>query len=197
MRPVNRPAWTLSEAADRCGVSRSTVRRYRENGKFPNAFKTPGGEWKVPLPDLLAVGWKPTGPEPEQAQPEQVSAPGGQPSEPAMAERVRELEQALSRERARAEAAERLAASFRQNAEDLRMTLRMLEGGKVSSPEPPGEPALSLPSEQAISALSEQGGQAQETAGQPMPAQVRAVPDMARATPQGGPRLLRRLLSRL
>jgi len=164
------------------------VRRYRESGRFPNAYKTPAGEWKIPLPDLLAVGWKPSGPEPEPAQPEHVSAPSGQPSRPAEAERINELEQALSRERARADAAERLAASFRQNAEDLRMALRMLEGGKVSSPEPPAEPALSVPSEQGMSAPAGQGEPALSVAEQPMM-------ETALITPQGG-RLWRRLLSR-
>jgi hypothetical protein len=146
-----RPAWTITETADRCGVSRSTVRRYRETGKFPNAFKTTTGEWKIPLPDLLAVGWKPNGASPEP----DLGSPAGQPAAP-MAERIRELEQALAGERARADAAERLAASFRQNSEDLRIALRMLEAGKVSSPEPPRpepvekesvalEPALSSP----------------------------------------------------
>ncbi|WP_372434579.1 helix-turn-helix domain-containing protein [Arthrobacter cavernae] len=43
-----RPAWTLSEAADRCGVSRSTVRRYRETGKFPGAYKTPPASGRFP-----------------------------------------------------------------------------------------------------------------------------------------------------
>lgn len=158
-----RPAWTISEAAERCGVSRSTVRRYREQGKLPNAFTDAGGAWKIPLDDLLAVGWKPNAPTPEPA----LSKPSELPTDQAMVERVRELEQALSAERARADAAENLAASFRQNADDLRMALRMIEGPRLETPEPTSEQALSRPPEQPYAAPVEQDEQAQPAHEQP------------------------------
>ena len=37
--PPERPSLTLSEAAEACGVSRSTIRRKHEAGEFPNAYK--------------------------------------------------------------------------------------------------------------------------------------------------------------
>lgn len=46
---------TLSEAAQRAGVSRSTIRRRHEAGKFPNAHLD-GGEWRIPIEDLEDAG---------------------------------------------------------------------------------------------------------------------------------------------
>lgn len=125
-----RPAWTLSEAAERTGVSRSTMRRYREQGKLPNAYKDTDGLWRVPLEDLLAAGLTPTDPTlsapAEQAPEQQVSMDEG------LAVRVRELESQLAVERARAEGLERIAAAAETNAADLRMALRMLESGRAA-----------------------------------------------------------------
>lgn len=138
---MSRPSWTIAEAAERCGVSRSTVRRYRESGRFPNAYKDPFGVWKIPLPDLLAVGWKVVDP---SADTPDVEAP-------ATDVRVVELEAELAVERAKREAAERVAAMAETHLEDMRRALRMLEGAKpmdpVSEPEPPAEPVLSAPAD--------------------------------------------------
>ncbi|MCG1023851.1 helix-turn-helix domain-containing protein [Sutcliffiella horikoshii] len=37
-----------SEAAEIGGVSDQTIRRWCEKGKFPGAFKTDGGHWRIP-----------------------------------------------------------------------------------------------------------------------------------------------------
>jgi len=146
----NRPSWTLSEAAERTGASRSTIRRYRETGKFPNAYKGTDKQWRVPVEDLLASGLTLSG----QAHVEQVSTIIGQPTEPApepLSERVRELEALLAVERARAAGLERVAAAAEANAADLRMALRMIEAarpeqGRQAQPEresaPTGQPAM-------------------------------------------------------
>lgn len=39
---------TPSEAAEIGGVSDQTIRRWCEKGKFPEAFKTDGGHWRIP-----------------------------------------------------------------------------------------------------------------------------------------------------
>lgn len=49
----------LNEAATQCNVSRSTMRRRREEGAFPNAYLDSAGSWMIPLADLLAAGLKP------------------------------------------------------------------------------------------------------------------------------------------
>src|SRR5699024_8692389 len=54
-----RPTWTLREAEERCGVSRSTLKRRLAAGDFPNAYKTSQGQWRVPVNDLIAAGYQP------------------------------------------------------------------------------------------------------------------------------------------
>ncbi|MPY12312.1 helix-turn-helix domain-containing protein [Arthrobacter bussei] len=164
----NRPAFTLSEAAERTNSSRSTMRRYREAGKFPNAYKGTDSQWRVPVEDLLANGLTLSG----QAQPEQVSAPTEQapPTGGVLVERVRELEAALAVERAKAEGLERVAAAAEANAADLRMALRMIEAARPEQGEraqaehvsAPTEQGVSRPTEQDVSALSGQDEQARQ-----------------------------------
>lgn len=137
----SRPSWSISDAADRVGVSRSTIRRYRESGKFPHAFKDSAGVWKVPLEDLLAVGLRPVDP---------ALSVVPEPVESGLSERVRELEAALAVERARNEGLQRVAAAAEANAADLRLALRMLESGPVAAQNEPvsstSEPvAVSVP----------------------------------------------------
>ena len=63
--PPERPSLTLSEAAEACGVSRSTIRRKREAGDFPNAYRAgPDTAWRIPVTDLLGAGLKPGRPSP-------------------------------------------------------------------------------------------------------------------------------------
>ena len=55
--PPVRPLLTQRQAADACGVSRSTMRRAREAGRFPNAVLD-GTTWMIPVGDLLAAGYR-------------------------------------------------------------------------------------------------------------------------------------------
>lgn len=153
----NRPAFTLSEAAERTGTSRSTMRRYRETGKFPNAYKDTDRQWRVPVEDLLASGLVLSG----QAQAEQVSASSeqGQVAAPEQGERVRELEALLAVERARAEGLARVAAAAEANAADLRMALRMIEAVRPERSEQAQPEQVSAVTEQGVSTPPEQGGQ--------------------------------------
>jgi len=149
-----RPRWSAAEAARRCSVSRTTIQRALEAGRFPNASKDEGG-WSIPLGDLLAAGFKPDRPAPPDTPVHAHGHPlheGGQghAHEHAQAEgvqvhplhtRVRELEAELERERARAEheralraAAEHLAAVQAQRADDLRTALRMLDAARPAPP---------------------------------------------------------------
>lgn len=145
---MTRPAWTITEAAERCAVSKSTVRRYREAGRFPHAFKDTSGAWKVPIEDLLAVGWKPVDPT--------LSASTEQPPDDGAVDRVRQLEQALAVERSRRETAERIAAMAQANVADLRLALRMLEAKPAERPVDTSEQPQSVPSEQPLNEAPEQ-----------------------------------------
>lgn len=129
---VNRPAWTISEAVERTGASRSTIRRYRDAGKFPSAFKDSAGVWRVPIEDLLAAGLSVNGPA-RLDQVNQVSehaSPIPEHVAETLREKVNELERALAVEQAKNEGLTRAAAAAEQNARDLRQALRMLEVGR-------------------------------------------------------------------
>lgn len=137
------------------------MRRYRESGKFPNAYKDTDRQWRVPVEDLLASGLTLSG----QAQPEQASMPSEHPREPApepLSERVRELEGLLAVERARAAGLERVAAAAEANAADLRMALRMIEATRPGQGEQVHVEPVTTPTEQAESAPHGQGEQGEQ-----------------------------------
>ncbi|ALM43690.1 hypothetical protein SFR_7075 (plasmid) [Streptomyces sp. FR-008] len=43
-------------AAEACGTTVTTIRRWRQAGKTPHAYQVAGGAWMYPLADLLAAG---------------------------------------------------------------------------------------------------------------------------------------------
>lgn len=180
-----RPAWTLTEAVQHTGASRSTIRRYLDAGKFPNAYKDSSKVWRFPLEDLLAAGLSPS----ETAREQRVSKPTEQAAT-VTDEQVSKLEQALRDERMRADNAERLAASYRENVEDLRRALRMLEAG-TSKPEQASEHALSVVTEQVTTAPATLTGSAVSNPEQPNG----HTPDTTKDGPKPVP-VWRRLLSR-
>lgn len=69
----SRPMLTQREAATACGVSRTTIRRRREDGDLPGAVQDPKRGWMIPVQDLLAAGFRLNAP----AGPDAPSAPGG------------------------------------------------------------------------------------------------------------------------
>lgn len=179
-----RPAWTLTEAVERTGASRSTLRRYRDAGKLPNAYKDTAGSWRFPIEDLLAAGLKLADP----AQHEHLNTSTGHAQSPAEQStpewqvKVLELEKALAVEKARNEGLERIAAAAQANAEDLRRALRMLE---VSRPERAHTEHVDVFSEQPRSVPIEHDGVHPE---QPT--------ETTKVATQDVPGLWRRLLSR-
>lgn len=119
------PAWTIADAADRCGVSRSTVRRYRESDRFPNAFKDPLGMWKIPEADLRAVGWTVT--DPDALDPAAAAAAAAEERARVAEARVRELEAVVELGQVKIEAAENKAAMALRHLDDMRGALLVLE----------------------------------------------------------------------
>jgi predicted DNA-binding transcriptional regulator AlpA len=186
---TNRPAWTLTEAVQRTGASRSTLRRYLDAGKFPNAYKDTSKAWRFPLEDLLAAGLSVSEPLAERA----LNKPTEQP-DTATAEQVIKLEQALRDERTRADNAERLAASYLDNVHDLRRALLMLEAGS-SKPEQTTEQAQNTSSEQPMIAPATLTESTVNKPEQPKIATQQPAPDTMTDGRQPGS-LWRRLLSR-
>ncbi|MFF1482946.1 helix-turn-helix transcriptional regulator [Streptomyces sp. NPDC058301] len=91
---------TQREAATACGVSRTTIRRRREDGDLPGAIQDPPRGWLIPVEDLLAAGFRlnaPAGPDPDTS-PAGVVEHGGHHQEHGVdAEELRaELERARS-----------------------------------------------------------------------------------------------------
>lgn len=150
-----RPAWTLTEAVERTGASRSTIRRYREAGKLPNAYKDQSGAWRFPHEDLLAAGLKFVDP----AQNEHVNKVSEHPvnkvseQDDELVNKVKELEQALAVEKARNQGLERVAQLAQENAKDLRQALRMLEMNKS---EPAQNEHVNKVSEHPLNKVNEQ-----------------------------------------
>jgi len=119
----DRPVWSISKAANECGVSRDTIKRRRAAGGFPNAYQDGRSQWMIPVTDLLAAGLHPGRPSPPQggAHGQHENAPERRPGREAELENeLRVMEVKLAGERQLRQAAER-------NAEDLRASLRMLD----------------------------------------------------------------------
>lgn len=79
---MTRPVFTVGEVIERCGVSKSTVKRRLREGAFPNAFQdepeNPQSPWRIPIEDLLAAGLNPGKPSaPEGVTP--VAEPSTEP----------------------------------------------------------------------------------------------------------------------
>jgi DNA-binding transcriptional MerR regulator len=163
---VNRPAWTITEAVERTGASRSTIRRYRDAGKFPNSYKDSGGAWRFPIEDLLAAGLRVIDPAQHEHLNQVSEHAQPTPEQPTveLLSKVTELERALAVERARNEGLERLAQAAQENVIDLRRALRMLEAGKGEQGQ---DEHVSTVSEQGVRTQNEQVSMVSE----PPPAQ--------------------------
>jgi hypothetical protein len=137
---MSRPALTLSAAAAACGVSRSTIRRRRESGDFPSAFRDETGSWHVPIEDLLACGFRlthqgeglssssrPGGEHGQGHTSEQAPKQGGQAPEQALTDALVAAEARATIAEARAESLERVLAERAQVVEALQVALRAIE----------------------------------------------------------------------
>jgi hypothetical protein len=123
---------TFSEAAEACGVSRSTIKRRR--GEFPHAYQDGAGVWRVPVSDLLGAGLKlrprPAEPVTLGHDPAVNGADQGQ---------IRTLTAELAAERMARQVAETEVRLLTANLEDLRYSLRAISG-------PPAAPEGTLES---------------------------------------------------
>ncbi|MFJ8696978.1 helix-turn-helix transcriptional regulator [Streptomyces roseolilacinus] len=64
-----RPMLSPRQAAAACGVSRTTIRRRREDGAFPGAVQDEKRGWLIPVEDLLAAGFRLNAPAPPLTRP--------------------------------------------------------------------------------------------------------------------------------
>jgi predicted DNA-binding transcriptional regulator AlpA len=170
--PEQRPTVTIAEAAQVCGVSTSTIRRYLRAGRFPGAQQVPSrvpgqpGQWRIPTRDLLGAGLDRQRPTSSGHVEERPSA-GEPPDAVADRDRVQALEHALELERTRRQAAEVLAAERARTILTLEAALRALEHRRP-------EPAADQTETAAAASLPSGTGQAPKPA--PPPGLLQMVP---------------------
>jgi hypothetical protein len=145
-------AWfTLTEAAEATGKSRSTIKKYLADGKFPQARRgQQGGQpaWVIPLVDLLGAGLTPHAPRVEAGEAAQADGAGTQGAHLAEVEaELASLRVRAEVAEARAETAERLIRQQAEHLGDLRRALLMLGPGSpdTARPAPPSAPAQADP----------------------------------------------------
>lgn len=114
------PTWGVTQAATECHVSKSTIRRYLKDGKFPNAVLD-NGAWMIPIPDLTIAGLTPGKSVIQEDVDEQESEIERLENENA------ELRRMLDRERDKRENAEHMSGLMDQHLDDMRRSLRMIE----------------------------------------------------------------------
>jgi helix-turn-helix protein len=119
-----RPALSIADAATRCGVDRSTVRRRLDRGELPGAWREPGpqGRWMIPVASLVAAGLQLT-------SPDQGHAPGREQGHAIANEQdeLGRLREQLAEWRTRALVAESLSEERRQTLERMDRAMLMLE----------------------------------------------------------------------
>lgn len=133
----SRPILTIAQIVEQFDVSRATVRRGIDSGRFTGASKDSAGRWIVPVEALIAEGVKPRKTWLNESAHE--LAQGAHPvSDPIQTIVATELDQGHSHElahnasriaqlEAELSAEKHLRAAAERNAEDLRIAMRMIE----------------------------------------------------------------------
>ena len=132
-----RPELTVAQITEQFDVSRSTVRRGINNGRFPNATKDHHGRWLIPVDDVLNAGYKPRktwlnegGHDHGQGSQNPVDA-----NKQAVVTDHGRLKNELAHERAQVDKLKALLEAERAHVESLRMALRMIEPSKSNATE--------------------------------------------------------------
>lgn len=119
-----RPALSIAEAAARCGVDRSTIRRRLDRGELADAWREEGpqGKWMIPVASLVAAGLNLT-------SPDQGHTPGREQAHatPADQDELWQLREQLAEWRTRALVAESVSEERRRTIERLDRALLALE----------------------------------------------------------------------
>lgn len=152
---ANRPLLTIAQVVDQFDLSRATVRRGIDSGRFEGAHKDAQGRWLVPVDALVVAGIKPrktwlhgvaakvaSERTHEHAQDSRTAVDPLQINvAPELAHGEHDLAQSASRIaqlEAQLETEKRLREASERNADDLRSALRMIEASTppVSVQEP-------------------------------------------------------------
>lgn len=150
-----RPTFTLTEAAQATGTSRSTMKRKLAAGEFPDAAKDADGVWRFSPGDLLAAGLKLR--TPADAGRSRRDDEQGDDEAAELLDRIADLERLLTIERVRREAAEQVAAEREKRAMTAERALLMLEARPAQVPTPHPEPVRPAAAESAARLAADSG----------------------------------------
>lgn len=143
---TERPLLTIAQVVEQFDLSRATVRRGIERGRFNGAHKDRQGRWLVPVESLIAEGVKPRKTWLKEVATEHAHE-GAQTAHDTLkplqdkvatelAHRDNELAQSAARItslEAELVAEKRLREAAERNADDLRIALRMIESKPTTS----------------------------------------------------------------
>jgi len=143
--PPARDVLGLAEAARVCGVPLSLIRRHRDAGDLPGAYRDARGVWHVPVPDLRALGLLPPAPaaairEPAPDHPEERAEAPALSTEQ---EEIQKLRTQVAVLRERLAAVQLIAKERGDRIADLRVIVRMLPRGNEGQDSKP--PVMWLP----------------------------------------------------
>ena len=140
--------FTMTEAAQATGTSRSTMKRKLAAGEFPDAAKDADGVWRFSQGDLLAAGLKLRAP--AAAGPSRCDDKDQGDDEAAeLLDRIADLERLLTIERVRRESAEQVAAEREKRAVMAERALLMPVDRPVQLPTPHPDPVRPAAAESA------------------------------------------------
>ena len=139
--PPAPPSVSQARAAEICGVSTTTVRRYRQSGRlFGCEPDEKSGGWQIPIPSLVAAGLLDRSSPADTVTAERVE-PDKSPHEitpqTALETRISELEAALAKAEQRAAVAEAIAAERGQALEVERQALRAITSAPIETEQAP------------------------------------------------------------
>lgn len=138
--PPAPPTVSQSRAAELCGVSTTTVRRYRQSGRlFGCEPDEKSGGWQIPIPSLVAAGLLKRS-SPADTVPAERVEPDKSPHEvtpqTVLEARITELEAALAKAEQRAAVAEAIAHERGQALEVERQALRAITSAPIQEQQP-------------------------------------------------------------
>jgi len=185
----------LAEAARVCGVPLSLIRRHRDAGDLPGAYRDAKGVWYIPIADLRASGLLPSASPAAVREPAtERNDPRGEPHEtepspPALSqeqEEIHRLRTEVAVLRQRLAAVQLIAKERGDRIADLRVIVRMLPQGNGDQGSRP--PVMWLPegAQDTDTAPSATGGPARSPAA-PSPPAPPEIPSAGTAKPRTAP----------
>ena len=175
--------FTMAQAAEVCGVAKSTIARARQAGKFPHSQQQSDGSYRIPLGDLMAAHFldRVTGAPPSQ----QVQKPADATNP--LHQKLLEARHQLALATQRAEYLQHLLDAKEEALNPLRVAVKALESGHNHTGE-----------ETEQNTLDKQPPAKEKTADPTPGVSVTQIPNAYRDSPTGSPlrRFVRTVLSR-